>query len=99
MTAYTFTEMVHRIFREQTTAFKINMPFGFFLRHMGTGEARRAGDADPEKKIVAEIRKLDGNSSYGKQSPTKRYTHTSFTVKSIKSAAILSTVPFVAVTS
>jgi hypothetical protein len=29
-------------------------------------EARRAGDADPEKKIVAETRKLDGNSSYGK---------------------------------
>ena len=36
MTAYTFTEMVHRIFREQTTAFKINMPLGFFLRHMET---------------------------------------------------------------
>ena len=29
-------------------------------------EARRAGDADPEKKIVAETRKLDENSSYGK---------------------------------
>ena len=29
-------------------------------------EARRAGDADTEKKIVAETRKLDGNSSYGK---------------------------------
>jgi hypothetical protein len=29
-------------------------------------EARRAGDADPEKKIVSETRKLDGSSSYGK---------------------------------
>ena len=29
-------------------------------------EARRAGDVDPEKKIVAKTRKLDGNSSYGK---------------------------------
>jgi hypothetical protein len=29
-------------------------------------EARRAVDADPEKKIVAETHKLDGNSSYGK---------------------------------
>jgi hypothetical protein len=29
-------------------------------------EARRAGDADPNKKIIAETNKLDGNSSYGK---------------------------------
>jgi G:T-mismatch repair DNA endonuclease (very short patch repair protein) len=34
-------------------------------------EARRPGDADPEKKIVAETRKLDGNSSYGKTFTTK----------------------------
>ena len=40
MTASTFTEMVHRIFREQTTAFKINVSFGFILRHMETGELR-----------------------------------------------------------
>jgi len=36
MTASTFPEMVHRIFRHQTTAFKINVSFGFFLRHMET---------------------------------------------------------------
>ena len=29
-------------------------------------DARRAGDADPNKKIVAETKKLEGNSSYGK---------------------------------
>jgi hypothetical protein len=29
-------------------------------------EARRAGDADPNKNIIAETNKLDGNSSYGK---------------------------------
>jgi len=40
MIASTFPEMVHRIFREQTTAFKINVSFGFFLRHMETGELR-----------------------------------------------------------
>ena len=40
MTASTFTEMVHRIFREQTTAFKINVSFGFILLHMETGELR-----------------------------------------------------------
>jgi hypothetical protein len=40
MTESTFTEMVHRIFREQTTAFKINVSFGFILRHMKTGELR-----------------------------------------------------------
>ena len=38
--ASTFTEMVHRIFRQQTTAFKISVSFGFFLRHMETGELR-----------------------------------------------------------
>jgi hypothetical protein len=38
-------------------------------------EARRAGDADPEKKIVAETRKLDGNSSYGK-TVTNKERHT-----------------------
>ena len=32
--------MVHRIFREQTTAFKINVSFGFIHRHMETGELR-----------------------------------------------------------
>jgi hypothetical protein len=32
--------MVHQIFRQQTTAFKINVSFGFVLRHMETGELR-----------------------------------------------------------
>jgi hypothetical protein len=40
MPASTFTEMVHQIFREQTTAFKINVSLGFILRHMETGELR-----------------------------------------------------------
>ena len=40
MTASTFTEMVHQIFREQNTAFKINVSFGFILRPMETGELR-----------------------------------------------------------
>jgi hypothetical protein len=40
MTASTFTEMVQRIYREQTTAFEINVLFGFILRHMETGELR-----------------------------------------------------------
>ena len=38
-------------------------------------EARRAGDADQEKRIVAETRKLDGNSSYGK-TVTNKERHT-----------------------
>jgi hypothetical protein len=29
-------------------------------------DARQTGDADPNKKIMAETNKLDGNSSYGK---------------------------------
>ena len=29
-------------------------------------DARRAGDADPNKKIIAESEKLKGNSSYGR---------------------------------
>jgi hypothetical protein len=37
-------------------------------------DARRAGDSDPEKKIVAETHKLDGNSSYGK-TVTNKETH------------------------
>jgi hypothetical protein len=36
MTASTFTEMVHRIFSQQTTAFKINVSFVFF--HMTYGK-------------------------------------------------------------
>jgi hypothetical protein len=40
MTASTFTEMVHQIFREQITAFKINLSFGFILRNIETGELR-----------------------------------------------------------
>jgi hypothetical protein len=38
-------------------------------------EARRAGDADPEKMIVAENRKHDGNSSYVK-TVTNKERHT-----------------------
>jgi hypothetical protein len=38
-------------------------------------DAQRAGDADPEKKIVAETRKHDGNSSYGK-TVTNKERHT-----------------------
>ena len=38
-------------------------------------EARRAGDADPNKKITAETNKLDGNSSYGK-TVTNKERHT-----------------------
>ena len=40
MTASTFPEMVRRIFRQQTTAFKINLSFGFILRNVETGELR-----------------------------------------------------------
>lgn len=37
--------------------------------------ARREGDADPDKKIIAETNKLDGNSSYGK-TVTNKEKHT-----------------------
>jgi len=40
MTASTLPEMVRRIFRQQTTAFKINLSFGFMLRNVETGELR-----------------------------------------------------------
>jgi len=40
MTASTFPEMVRRIFRQQTTAFNINLSFGFILRNVETGELR-----------------------------------------------------------
>ena len=40
MTASTFPEMVRRIFRQQTTAFKIKLSFGFILRNVETGELR-----------------------------------------------------------
>jgi hypothetical protein len=40
MTASTFPEMVRPIFRQQTTAFKINLSFGFILRNVETGELR-----------------------------------------------------------
>ena len=38
-------------------------------------DARRAGDADPNKKIIAETNKLDGNPSYGK-TVTNKERHT-----------------------
>jgi hypothetical protein len=40
MTASIFPEMVHYIFRQQTTAFKINVSFGFILRNVETEELR-----------------------------------------------------------
>jgi hypothetical protein len=40
ITSSTFPEMVHLIFREQTSAFKMNVSFGFVLPHMETGELR-----------------------------------------------------------
>jgi hypothetical protein len=42
MTASTFPEMVRRIFKQQTTAFKINLSFGFILRNVETGELRKS---------------------------------------------------------
>jgi hypothetical protein len=61
-------------------------------------EARRAGDADPEKKLPRPASLME-IPAMGKHSPTKRDTQTSFTIKSIKSAAISTTLPSVAVTS
>jgi len=40
ITSSTFPEMVRHIFRQQTTAFKINVSFGFMLRNVDTGELR-----------------------------------------------------------
>ena len=40
ITSSTVPEMVHHIFRHQTTAFRINVPFGFILRNVETGELR-----------------------------------------------------------
>jgi hypothetical protein len=40
MTASTLPEMVRRIFTHQTTAFTINLSFGFMLRNVETGELR-----------------------------------------------------------
>jgi hypothetical protein len=37
MTASTFPEMVLSLYTQQTTAFKINLSFGFILRHIDTG--------------------------------------------------------------
>jgi hypothetical protein len=40
MTASTFPEMVRSLYRQQTTAFKINLSFGFILRQIETGVLR-----------------------------------------------------------
>jgi hypothetical protein len=40
MTASTFPEIVRYLYRQQTTAFKINMSFGFIVRHIETGMLR-----------------------------------------------------------
>jgi hypothetical protein len=40
MTASTFPEMVRYLYRQQTTAFKINLSFGFILRNIETGVLR-----------------------------------------------------------
>ena len=37
-TSSTFPEMVHHIFRQQMSAFRINVSFGFILRNVKTGE-------------------------------------------------------------
>jgi hypothetical protein len=37
ITASTFPEMVRYLYRQQTTAFKINLSFGFILRNIETG--------------------------------------------------------------
>jgi hypothetical protein len=37
MTASTFPEMVRYLYRQQTTAFKINLSFSFILRNIETG--------------------------------------------------------------
>jgi hypothetical protein len=41
MTASTFPEMVRRIFTQQTTAFTINLSFGFMLKNVEKGELRQ----------------------------------------------------------
>jgi hypothetical protein len=40
MTASTFLEMVRYLYKQQITAFKINLSFGFILRHIQTGVLR-----------------------------------------------------------
>lgn len=40
ITASTFSEMVRHLYRRKTTAFKINLSFGFILRHIETGVLR-----------------------------------------------------------
>jgi hypothetical protein len=40
ITSSTFPEMVRRIFTQQTSAFRINVSFGFILRNVETGELR-----------------------------------------------------------
>jgi hypothetical protein len=52
MTASTFTKMVRRIFREQTTAVKINVSIGFILRHMETGELRYYHSSQNNSRFV-----------------------------------------------
>jgi hypothetical protein len=44
--------MVHRIFRQQTTAFKINVSFGFFLRQIETGELRYYHSSQNNSRFV-----------------------------------------------
>ena len=44
-------------------------------------EARRAGDADPDKSIIAEMDKLKGNSYYGKTA-TRKEDHTTVKIMS-----------------
>ena len=52
ITVSTFPEMVHRIFRQQTTAFKINVSFGFFLRQIETGELRYYHSSQNNSRFV-----------------------------------------------
>lgn len=51
-------EMIRRIFRQQKTAFKVNLAFGFILRNGDNGEVRyyypsRNGFVFPEPRVIA----------------------------------------------
>ena len=52
ITASTFPEMVRRIFRQQTTAFKINLSFGFILRNVETEELRYYHSSQNNSRFV-----------------------------------------------
>ena len=47
----------------QTIEYQKHACFGEFVRDVS--DARRLGDADPAKTIIADTRKLEGNSAFG----------------------------------